>query len=122
MKVQELILMENKLIKTDSIWYKIKNFFKGIFMKKKIINTYQVQEQKTDILDNILQKEKIEENNRKKNLAQKLLDGELGSSDLTDVETEEMIDYFKEDIKNIDQELQRVKLHIIEIRKELMEN
>lgn len=114
--------MENKLIRTDSIWYKIKNFFKGIFMKKKIINTYQVQDQKTGTLDNILQKEKIEENNRKMNLAQKLLEGELGSSDLTDVETDEMIDYFKEDIKNIDQELQRVKIHIIEMRKELMEN
>ena len=34
--------MNNKLIKTNSLWYKIKTFFKNIFLKKKTITKKKV--------------------------------------------------------------------------------
>ena len=119
--------MNNKLIKTNTIWYKIKSFFKKIFIKKRDININKLQEesnlkQKSELFNNISVKEEIEENNRKKDLAEKLLYGEIGSSELTEEETDEMIEYFTEDIQKINNELERIRNHIISMKKELQES
>jgi len=116
--------MNNKLIKINPIWYKIKSFFAKIFIRKSSNNTYKLQEenstkQKNKLFNNISLKEEIEENNRKKNLAEKLLYGEIGSSELTEKETDEMIKYFAEDIQKIDKELEKIRNHIISMKKEL---
>ena len=64
-------------------------------------------------------KEKFEEENKKKVLSEKLLYGELGTSELNETEVDEMIEYFTKDIQNIDNELLRIKQHILVMRQEL---
>ena len=110
--------MNNELIPTNGLWYKIKKFFRSLFFKEKTytineINTIE-QEQKDSNL-----KEKFEEENKKKVLAEKLLYGELGTSELNETEVDEMIEYFTKDIQNIDNELLRIKQHILVMRQEL---
>lgn len=110
--------MNNELIPTNRLWYKIKKFFRSLFFKEKTytineINTIE-QEQKDSNL-----KEKFEEENKKKVLAEKLLYGELCTSELNETEVDEMIEYFTKDIQNIDNELLRIKQHILYMQKEL---
>jgi len=49
-----------------------------------------------------------------------LLLGEIGPSELTDSQTDEMIEYFTKDIEEKRKEIQNIKNHIIEMRKELI--
>lgn len=116
--------MNNKLITTNGIWYKIKNFLKKVFTKN---NSYtnNIQNQKLKIENELTTnnlKEGFEEEKRKKELAEKLLYGEIGPSELEDSEVDEMTDYFKKDIENIDNELLRIKQHIIAMQKELKQS
>ncbi len=116
--------MNNKLITTNGVWYKIKNFFRNIFFKEKsynknetkIINNEQINS--NFVRENNL-KERFEIENRKQNLANKLLYGEIGTSELNENEVDEMIEYFTKDIQNIDNELLRIKQHILAMRQEL---
>lgn len=119
--------MSNKLISTDGIWYKIRRFFSNLFFKKKLVdsNNEQIIETK-DKVDNQTfvneLKEKFEIENKKQILANKLLYGEIGASELEESETNEMIEYFTQDIQNIDREILRVKQHIISMQQELENN
>ena len=116
--------MNNKLITTNGVWYKIKKFFRNIFFKRKsynknetkIINNEQIKS--NFARDNNL-KEKFEIENKQQNLANKLLYGEIGTSELNENEVDEMIEYFTKDIQNIDNELLRIRQHILAMRQEL---
>ena len=116
--------MNNELIPTNGLWYKIKKFFKSIFLKEKsnsknetgIINNEQ---RNSNLVCNDNFKEKFEKEKEKKVLAEKLLYGELGTSELNESEVDEMIEYFTKDIQNIDNELLRIKQHILYMQKEL---
>lgn len=55
----------------------------------------------------------------KQDMAKKLLYGEIGVSDLNENEVDEMTEYFKNDIKNIDNELIRIKKHILSMQQSL---
>lgn len=120
--------MNNKLIQTNGVWYKIKNFFKRIFFRKKYVAyinetkaTFEQQKSNNSVsTDNI--KEKFTRENEKKALAEKLLYGELGTSELDETEVDEMTEYFTKDIQNIDNELLRIKQHILAMQKELKQN
>ena len=94
--------MENKLIKTNTIWFKIKSFFRKIF-KRKYNNAGTNLPDKTQN-NTITLREKMKENLRKKELAEKLLNNEIDVDDLTDEEVEEMTEYFAKDIEQIDTE------------------
>ena len=48
-----------------------------------------------------------------------MLCGEIGPSELNEKEVNEMTEYFKKDIQNIDNELLRIKQHILYMQKEL---
>lgn len=134
--------MNNSLIKTDGIWYKIKRFFKNMFSGEKHDNKDIIQEnqnintntekinQNKEIVENedeikksfkeeISYKEEIQEQNRKEKIATKLLDGEIDSYDLSDEEVDEMTEYFIKDIEKQNKELQRIKEHIIQMKKQL---
>lgn len=63
--------------------------------------------------------EEIEGKRKKEDLAQKLRKGEITVYDLDDNEVEEMQDYFEKDIKKQEEELEKIKKHIIEIKKRL---
>lgn len=120
--------MENKLITTNTLWDKIKRFFKGIFRKNK------VGLQETDTLPSVqnLQNTNANFNNNLKNqfekekenqeLAEKLLYGEIGASELNDIEVDEMTQYFINDIKNIDAELYKIKQHILYMKQKIEQN
>lgn len=117
--------MNNELVKTDSFLYKIKMFFKKIFKtnKTEIItqeNNVQEEKQKNIAFEDTLLKTEIQEQNRKSLLAKNLLEGELNSSDLTDEETEEMIEYFKDDIQKIDNEILKIKAHILDMKRQML--
>ena len=115
----------NKLIKTDTIWYKIKKFLYNIFNKKENDNKKEEKNVQKHI-DNKFQesisvKKDIDEQNKKEKLALNLINADIDINDLTDEEVNEMIEWFKEDIEKQDNELKRIKAHIIQIRKELEE-
>ena len=118
--------MENKLIKTDTIWYKIKNFFRKIFFKqKKETPIYEAKEEqnietkKEAFIEKIEYKKELEIQSKKEEMAEKLRQGEIGVNDLTETEVDEMTEYFIKDIQEIDKELLRIKEHIISMKKKL---
>ncbi len=114
-------MMNNKLIQTNGIWYKIKRFLKKIFWHKKSFKSNE--ESSIEIKENFTfsnnLKNKFETEHKKQILANKLLYGEIGPSELNDQEIDEMTEYFKKDIQNIDNELLRIKQHILYMQKEL---
>lgn len=95
----------NKLIKADGIWYKIKRYLSGIGKTKEVKPeekiAYNLQEKV------LFSKEKT---------ASKLAKGEITSDDLTDEEVDEMIEYFEKDIESKNREIERIKTHIISIK------
>ena len=114
-------MMNNKLIPTNGIWYKIKRFLQKIFgHKKSFVPNEESTIEKNDNskFTNDL-REKFEKKHRNQFLANKLLCGEIGPSELNEQEVDEMTEYFKKDIQNIDNELLRIKQHILYMQKEL---
>lgn len=67
----------------------------------------------------MLLREEIESYNRENELASKLLSMEMSCLELTDEESNSMINYFSDDIKKIDNELLKIKRHILEIKRQL---
>lgn len=116
--------MDNKLIPTNGKWYKIKKFFKNIFFKEKSYNANKMainengQTNNAFVYDNNL-RNRFEKEKQKEDLAEKLLLGEIGTSELDDIEVNEMTEYFTKDIQNIDNELARIKNHILFMSQEL---
>lgn len=115
----------NKLIKTDTIWYKIKKFLYNIFNKKENNNKKEEKNVQKHInnkfQESISVKKEIDKQNRKEKLALNLINSDVDINDLTDEEVDEMIEWFKQDIEKQDNELKRIKAHILQIRKELEE-
>ena len=115
----------NKLIKTDTIWYKIKKFLYNIFNKKE--NNKKKEEKNVQkhinnkFQESISVKKEIDEQNKKEKLALNLINADVDINDLTDEEVDKMIEWFKNDIEKQDNELKRIKAHILQIRKELEE-
>lgn len=64
-------------------------------------------------------REEIENQNRKKLIAQKLINKEISIYDLEDKEINEMTEYFITDIEKLDKEIIKVKEHILKMKKEL---
>lgn len=111
--------MNNKLIRTNTFWYKVRNFFQSIFKKKQYNDEYKTQEDLKESKFSTSLRETIIEHNKVQSLANQLLGGELGCSELTDLQVDELIIYFKSDIKNLDNELLRIKRHIVEMKQQL---
>ena len=117
-------MMNNKLVSTNGIWYKIKRFFKNIFLHKKSFKvneepSIEIKEKNDNFIFTNDLKNKFETEHNKQILAGKLLCGEIGTSELNEKEVNEMTEYFKKDIQNIDNELLRIKQHILYMQKEL---
>ena len=64
-------------------------------------------------------KKEIDEQNKKEKLALNLINADVDVNDLTDEEVDEMIEWFKQDIEKQNNELKRIKNHILQIRKEV---
>lgn len=116
--------MNSDLIPTNGLWYKIKKFFKNTFSKAKLHNVDEVQTSKenqtyNNVIANDSLKEKFERDTNKHLLANNLLYGLLGTSELDETEVNEMTEYFTKDIQNMDNELLRIKQHILAMKQKL---
>lgn len=69
--------------------------------------------------ESISVKKEIDEQNKKEKLALNLINADVDVNDLTDEEVDEMIEWFKQDIEKQNNELKRIKDHILQIRKEV---
>lgn len=114
--------MENQLVRTDKLLFKVKRFFRLIFIKNNSQfyqnNVQDISESEIDLNKVISCKTTTQENNIKIGLAEKLIKNEFPIKDLTDEEIDEMIQFFKENIKNKSEELDELKKEIIELKKE----
>ena len=110
----------NKPIKYDnSTWIKIKSFFVKIFSKKnKDINIIEnrVETNNTHFLEDISYREEIKELNKKKALADKLMDGEINVDNLSNNEVKEMIEYFNNYIDEMNKKLKEIKKSIMDLK------
>ena len=134
--------MNNSLVKTNGVWNKIKRFFNKIFggkrdkviqeistrenvVTKTVENTNEKiemqNETKKSFKEEISYNEEIKEKNRKEKTANELLNGKIDVYDLSDEEVDEMTGYFTEDIERQNKELQRIRNHIIQMKKQLQE-
>lgn len=113
--------MNSDLIPTNGLWYKIKKIFKNIFSKAKLhnvdeVHTFKENQTYNNVIANDNLKEKFERDTNKHLLANNLLYGVLGTSELNETEVNEMTEYFIKDIQNMDNELLRIKQHILSMR------
>ena len=69
--------------------------------------------------ESISVKKEIDEQNKKEKLALNLINADVDVNDLTDEEVDEMIEWFKQDIEKQNNELKRIKNHVLQIRKEV---
>lgn len=108
----------------NNMWKKIKEFFRNMFGKgEKILALNSADnfsdEESNNFSGHISMKEQLQKQEEQHKLAQKLLDYEISPYDLTEKETDEMTEYFIKDIEEKNRELERIKNHILNMRKEL---
>ncbi len=121
-------MSKKELIVTDTVWYKICNFFRKIFQKESIKNKknikenannlIQIKDDKIDFIQNISYKDEITNLNRKKDLAEKLMNGNLSINDLTDSQVDEMMEYFTIYINDMNKKIEKIKDFIVNFKKE----
>lgn len=70
----------------------------------------------SDFRKRITATKEMEEQTRRDILAQKLLNNELNVNELKDEEIDQMLDWFKKDIKEKDIELNKIKERILKIK------
>lgn len=104
----------NKLIKTDTLWYRLNNFFRNLFSFKSKLS--KIEKDNKIMVNTKPIKIDIDESSFRKILAENLVNGEIVIADLTDREVEEMIEFFTKSIKEIDEELVKRKNNILEIK------
>ena len=114
---------ENQLIRTDKFMYKLKRFFRMLFMKKgsqlyEMPSEDNLKEIQTELNKIISCKTEAEEMQIKKQLAVKLMKNELPIKNLSEDEIDNMISYFENDILEKTKELNSIKNEIIQLKKE----
>ena len=116
--------MNNKLISTNGLWYKLKRFLKKLFLRKENYKKNSLQNSTSEYSNNNYTfhsniKEEFAKDNIRKQLAEKLLYGEINTSELTETQVDQMIEYFNKDIQYIDSELSIIKKNIISMKQKL---
>ena len=111
-------MSKKELIVTDTIRYKIYSFFRKLFSKNKHEevkkdNPIQTKQDNQNFLQTISYRNQIENLNKKKEIAEKLMNGKLSIEILSDNEVDEMIDYFNVYIRDMNQKLEQIKKYII---------
>lgn len=115
--------MENELIRTDKVMYKIRRFFLSLFIRNnsQIYNEEEMLDSSVNDLDLnkiISCRTETETLKIKEELARKLMEKEMSIDDLTDEEVDEMIQFFKKDIEEKGKELFLIKKQIVVMKKE----
>lgn len=106
----------------NSKWYKIKRFFNKNFNRDKNNKENEIsiskKKEDTNIENQVIsdKKENIENSGIK--LAQKLMSGQTDIDNLTNNQVDEMIVYFEEYVKSLEEELEDIVSRIEKIKKE----
>ncbi len=115
--------MSKELIKTDTVWYKIKRFFKGIFSKEyknenSSIEKKYIEESNFDnnFIESISLDKNVEAEIKKRNLANNLMNKKVNIESLSEYQVAEMISYFEKYISSMDKQLTEIKEDIIKIK------
>ncbi len=117
--------MDKELIKTDTVWYKIKKFFKGIFSKEyknENIHTEKdyIKESNIDnsFIESISLDKSVESAIKKRNLANNLMNKKVSIENLSEYQVAEMITFFEKYIDSMDKQLTEIKEDIIKIKQD----
>lgn len=112
--------MNNTVSKKRNLLYWIKQFMFKILKKHecKMLNESEKDKYKDNELKDELRKQYNDES-RKKELYELLLNDEIDTSDLTDEEVEELIIFIKKDISQKSHEIERIKNKILKIKENL---
>jgi len=109
--------MNNKqLIITNTLWYKIRNLFSKIFIKKNE-KTEDIQSVKdNDFTDNISYRDRIIISSKQKEVADAIMKGNKKIELLSDNEVKDMIEYFIKYNRKMNQDIERIRKNIINLR------
>lgn len=109
-------MKNNQLIPTNTLWYKISNFFKNLFTKKEKEEYNILNIKNSDFMDNISLRDKMAISTIQKETANNLMNGNLKIESLSNEEINDMIKYFIAYNKEMTQDLERIKKNIINLR------
>ena len=124
--------METQLVRTDKLMYKVKRFFRMLFIKNTDSQIYEknaetnLQETTEDVnvyLDKVIScKTEAQEKSIKNQIATKLMRREMSIKEFANEELDNMILFFEQDIKSKTEELESLKKQLIELRNKDKEN
>lgn len=105
---------KKELIVTNTLWYKIHNFFRNIFSKKNNKKDFiEIKTDKNSFMQNISYRNEITNLNKEKELAEGLMNGTMQIIDLSDAQVDEMTEYFTTYINDMNQKLEQIKNNIL---------
>lgn len=119
-------MMNNKLIPyKENIFTKISNFFKKLFSRKKEYIEESVDEnliyniqQKENFVENIVIKDN-EEEKRLKALQLQYDNGEIDEEYISDEDIDKLIEMYERETEELNDETEKIKIHISQMLKEL---
>ena len=110
----------------SNLFNRVKEFFKRVFKRESskllisVENTnYIKNKQNNNFKNSISARDEVIALGNKRQMAQKLLTYEVFPVELTEEETDDMIEYFKKDIDRKDKELEKTKQNILLMKKQL---
>lgn len=109
-------MKNNQLIPTNTLWYKISNFFKNLFTKKEKEEYNILNIKNSNFMDNISLRDKMAISAIQKETANNLMNGNLKIESLSNEEINDMIKYFIAYNKEMTQDLEIIKKNIINLR------
>lgn len=113
--------MKNEIIKTNTIWYKIKNIFRNIFFNKKT-DEIKVEKEKTNTQNDFKERIKTfdEEKERLVQLQEKLRNNEIEEKDLSKEDINSLSMLYDGQINELTQEINNNKAILEKLKKELL--
>lgn len=109
--------MKNKLIKANSLWYKIKKYIFSIFHKSKQAKEQLIPADNEKRLNKaFLEHQKVVYDKNILDTAGKLCCKKIKITELTESELDVMIEYFRRDISKKEKEFNQIKQRIFRIR------
>ncbi len=115
--------MKNNIIKTDTIWYKIKNIFRNLFFNKKK-DEFEVKKEKTNTQNDFKERIKTfdEEKERLIQLQEKLRNNEIEEKELSKEDINNLSILYDAQIYKLTQEINDNKAILEKLKKELSDD
>lgn len=113
-------MRKNKLIKTNSLWYKVRHFFNNL--KSRLLEKRDKEKEDKILLDEDVKGTYNNEFNdiyKKSNLIKRVLNREITIHELSDNEIDEITETIEKDIDNMEKELLKIKQNILIMKQKL---